>query len=659
MVSLRMVSLALQGVRMSLPVRLTRPLAACALALVSCLGDGRHLGPQPECQVAADCPGVDQGCQIRTCTSGACGLELVAADVVAPQSQGNCRREACDGAGNVVALVTDDADVPVDGSACTLDLCSAGTPSNPPLAALTPCAQGGGTFCDGAGACVECITGEQCASLVCGANACLAPACDDGVVNGLETDVDCGGSACAPCPGGSACLVAADCVSGQCTSDVCAAPVVISPADGEINVPASASIHVSVRGIEVSSLDGGTGACDGTVQLSLDGFASCVHFGISSCLGAIPSGGHCTYEVQLLPGAIYAVKVTGDVLTDAGEPLGTELISSFTVEPDPQACQAPSPVVVSQVYWGGGAAGVPFANDFVELHNRGEVAVAIDGWSLQFASVSGTTWQAVSLAGTIAPGGFHLVQLAGGTEGSALPTPDASAAVELSASGRLALVASTAALTGACPTEAAIQDLLVHGTGLPFPVCGKVPETHSSGALALQRRLSGCLSLAEAAPVPRNGATAGVLCPCASGPVNETDAAAEADYCTIQSPATLTVAPGGVTEPVYGRVYESGVTEAAGADPSVVAQLGWGPAGSDPRTAAWIFHPAAHGTQTGDVDEYQAALTAPPAPGTYAYAYRFSIDAGLNWTYCDVDGAGSAAGVAFDPSQLGVLTVEP
>lgn len=33
-----------------------------------------------------------------------------------------------------------------------------------------------------------------------------------------ETDVDCGGSQCAQCPGGKACLVDSDCVSNKCTS---------------------------------------------------------------------------------------------------------------------------------------------------------------------------------------------------------------------------------------------------------------------------------------------------------------------------------------------------------------------------------------------------------------------------------------------------------
>jgi hypothetical protein len=47
------------------------------------------------------------------------------------------------------------------------------------------------------------------------------PTCDDGMRNGLETDVDCGGG-CAPCEVGKACAVDADCApSGICDPQQC------------------------------------------------------------------------------------------------------------------------------------------------------------------------------------------------------------------------------------------------------------------------------------------------------------------------------------------------------------------------------------------------------------------------------------------------------
>jgi hypothetical protein len=45
--------------------------------------------------------------------------------------------------------------------------------------------------------------------------------CENGVVDGEETAIDCGGSTCAPCPTGSACLATRDCVSFACAMGVC------------------------------------------------------------------------------------------------------------------------------------------------------------------------------------------------------------------------------------------------------------------------------------------------------------------------------------------------------------------------------------------------------------------------------------------------------
>ena len=70
----------------------------------------------------------------------------------------------------------------------------------------------------------------------------------------------------------------------------------------------------------------------------------------------------------------------------------------------PAARSASPDVVVSQVFAGGGNAGAPFTNDFVELFNRGATAVDVSGWTVQYASASGSTWQATALTGSIAPG---------------------------------------------------------------------------------------------------------------------------------------------------------------------------------------------------------------------------------------------------------------
>lgn len=45
--------------------------------------------------------------------------------------------------------------------------------------------------------------------------------CSDCVLNGEETDVDCGGTVCRPCRPGATCLLAEDCDNGACIDGLC------------------------------------------------------------------------------------------------------------------------------------------------------------------------------------------------------------------------------------------------------------------------------------------------------------------------------------------------------------------------------------------------------------------------------------------------------
>jgi cellulase/cellobiase CelA1 len=50
------------------------------------------------------------------------------------------------------------------------------------------------------------------------------PSCSDGVLDGTETAVDCGGGVCPPCANGKTCLVSSDCQSDDCANGICAQP---------------------------------------------------------------------------------------------------------------------------------------------------------------------------------------------------------------------------------------------------------------------------------------------------------------------------------------------------------------------------------------------------------------------------------------------------
>ncbi|HEX8699879.1 MAG TPA: hypothetical protein VF815_13635 [Myxococcaceae bacterium] len=144
-----------------------------------------------------------------------------------------------------------------------------------------------------------------------------------------------------------------------------------------------------------------------------------------------------------------------------------------------------------------------------------------------------------------------------------------------------------------------------------------------------------------------------------TGNYNETGNALEADYCIIQFPSTFSVQAGQMTPVIYGRIFEAGVTEAGGAPAGVVAEVGYGPAGADPRTTnTWRYFDATYNVQTGNDDEFQSSFVA-PAAGTYSYVFRFSFDNGVRWTYCDTNGAGSNTGFDFATANLGAMTVTP
>jgi hypothetical protein len=148
-----------------------------------------------------------------------------------------------------------------------------------------------------------------------------------------------------------------------------------------------------------------------------------------------------------------------------------------------------------------------------------------------------------------------------------------------------------------------------------------------------------------------------------TGSENETDSPLEADSCRIQAPASFTIASNQPTAQILGRIDEAGVTEAGGAPAGVLAEVGYGVNGTDPRTnPSWRFFPASYLAQQGTSDEFAGTFNA-PSVGTsteFAFAFRFSFDAGLRWTYCDLNGAGANAALTFEPAtQLGVMTVTP
>ncbi|GIX38317.1 MAG: nuclease [Silanimonas sp.] len=185
---------------------------------------------------------------------------------------------------------------------------------------------------------------------------------------------------------------------------------------------------------------------------------------------------------------------------------------------------ASAQVVISQVYGGGGNSGAPLRSDFVELFNAGSESVSLEGWSVQYASSTGTSWQRTNLSGSIAPGQYYLVKQADGSNTAApvLPTPDATGSIAMAASaGKVALVSSQTTLSGACPLGAPVVDFVGFGSASN---CAEIAPTATLGnATAALRKGAGCTDTGNnaadfdvAAPAPRNSATAAAPC---GGPV--------------------------------------------------------------------------------------------------------------------------------------------
>jgi uncharacterized protein len=182
-------------------------------------------------------------------------------------------------------------------------------------------------------------------------------------------------------------------------------------------------------------------------------------------------------------------------------------------------------VVISQVFGGGGNTGAVYKNDFIELFNRSAAPVNVTGWSVQYASATGASWQKTTLTGTIQPGQYFLVQEAAGAGVVAdLPTPQVVGTIAMGgAAGKVALVNNDVALTcglaaTSCVGNAAVVDFVGYGaTASNFEGAGPTPAPSNTNSVA--RAGNGCTDADNNAAdftaivtAPRNGASPSNTC---------------------------------------------------------------------------------------------------------------------------------------------------
>lgn len=122
---------------------------------------------------------------------------------------------------------------------CTSGACApangGGLPdASPPPIPATTCTDGvkngAETDVDCGGTCPKtcevgkaCKVARDCATTICTLGTCAGPSASDGIRNADETDVDCGGPNAPPCAGGKTCVAHRDCLAGACANGRCLA----------------------------------------------------------------------------------------------------------------------------------------------------------------------------------------------------------------------------------------------------------------------------------------------------------------------------------------------------------------------------------------------------------------------------------------------------
>jgi uncharacterized repeat protein (TIGR01451 family) len=302
-------------------------------------------------------------------------------------------------------------------------------------------------------------------------------------------------------------------------------------------------------------------------------------------------------------------------------------------EASSQAINLANPIRISQIYGGGGNSGATYTHDFIELYNAGAAPVNVDGWSVQYASATGSTWQVTALGNkTIQPGSYFLIQQAAGTGGSTpLPAPDVVGTIPLAAgSGKVILAAQAAALSGACPAGPEIVDKVGFGVTSCFEGSGYA--FGPSNTTAVVRKDQGCKDTDDnyadfdvAAPTPRNSSSPIHTCP---PPVDLTLAMEGAPWreLGVEFVHTISIANQNIVPQVEGLAFTSSLpsgltylSDTSGITPTLTA----------PGVYTWSLGNLVDGdsvnfsitlvSESGVIDGaslvHQGSLTAAAAPG--------------------------------------------
>lgn len=375
--------------------------------------------------------------------------------------------------------------------------------------------------------------------------------------------------------------------------------------EGAVSVSAAASITVlSGDGSPViASFNPGSGPTGSAIVLTGANFVgvTSVSFNGASAEFIVDSSGQIT---AIVPGAA----TSGLITVVNGYGTGTSA-TPFTV--------LQSPVLISQIYGGGGNTGAVLNKDYVELYNRSDAAVDLTGWTVQYAADTGTSWQSAALSGTLDPGKYYLVALSGGSTGAALPAPDANGSVNISASkGKVALRNSTTLFTGSSPIGVnGLQDFVGYGSANASETS---PAPAGSNTAALFRAGGGATDTGDnsadfstAMPLPRNTSSGAPSAPVITSAATATGTAGTAFSYQITASNTptsfdATVLPGWLSvNPGTGLI--SGTPTASGTVNLTISATN--AAGTGTASLAITINPASVGGATLLSEDFASITT--------------------------------------------------
>ena len=280
-------------------------------------------------------------------------------------------------------------------------------------------------------------------------------------------------------------------------------PISVTTPDG--NATSSGSFTIAIPTITSFTLKGGVvGSLITITGTSFTGATSVTFNGVAASFTVV-SGTQITATVP-------AGATTGPISVTTPSGTGTSA-SNFTV-----TAPTTTQIVISQVYSGGGNTSATYRNDFVELFNRGTTAVNLTGWSLQYASATGTSWSShTNLSGTIQPGHYFLIaEASSDSRGAVLPAVDATGSINFSTtSGKVVLVSNTTTIPSGTANPsglASVIDLVGYGSANGYEGPGAAPALSVSTAAL---RAGGgttdtdynTADFSTATPAPRNSAS--------------------------------------------------------------------------------------------------------------------------------------------------------